>query len=152
MTRRAVTYASYLKVPELLALQVERSAGADGPEHDELLFIVIHQVYELWFKQVLHETQLLVRSLEENERPMAFATFKRILTIFKTLVSQVDILETMTPVSFSSFRYRLDTASGFESSQFRTLEFVFGHKRPGAAARYPAGSAGPSGWVTSGRP
>jgi tryptophan 2,3-dioxygenase len=97
-------------------------------------------VYELWFKQVLHETELLRRSLEANDRPTVLATLKRILTIFKTLVSQVDILETMTPVSFSSFRYRLDTASGFQSFQFRELEVVLGDRAPGVAERMPEGS------------
>src|ERR671920_396634 len=123
MTDRSVTYGSYLAVDELLALQRPRS---EGPEHDEMLFIVIHQVYELWFKQVLHETELLRRSFAENDRPLALATLKRILTILKTLVTQVDILETMTPVSFSSFRHRLDAASGFQSVQFREIEAVLG--------------------------
>jgi tryptophan 2,3-dioxygenase len=131
------TYTSYLRLGELLDLQTPASGGDD---HDEMLFIVIHQVYELWFKQVLHETELLRRSFEENDRPMALGTLKRILTIFKTLVSQVDILETMTPVSFSSFRYRLDTASGFQSHQFRELEAVLGHRAPGIAERLPEGS------------
>ena len=132
-----VTYSSYLRLGELLGLQTPASEGKD---HDEMLFIVIHQVYELWFKQVLHETELLRRSLEGNDRPTVLATLKRILTIFKTLVSQVDILETMTPVSFSTFRYRLDTASGFQSNQFRELEVVLGHRAPGAAQRMPEGS------------
>ncbi|HEX9941484.1 MAG TPA: tryptophan 2,3-dioxygenase family protein [Thermoanaerobaculia bacterium] len=132
-----VTYSSYLRLGELLDLQTPASEGED---HDEMLFIVIHQVYELWFKQVLHETDMLRRALEGNDRPTAFATLKRILTIFKTLVSQVDILETMTPVSFSSFRYRLDTASGFQSFQFRELEVVLGHRAPGVAERMPEGS------------
>jgi tryptophan 2,3-dioxygenase len=132
-----VTYSSYLRLDELLDLQTPASGGED---HDEMLFIVIHQVYELWFKQVLHEIELLRRSLEGNDRPTALATLKRILTIFKTLVAQVDILETMTPVSFSSFRYRLDTASGFQSFQFRELEVALGHRAPGVAERMPEGS------------
>jgi len=131
------TYTSYLRLGELLDLQTPASGGED---HDEMLFIVIHQVYELWFKQVLHETELLRRSFEANDRPMALGTLKRILTIFKTLVSQVDILETMTPVSFSSFRYRLDAASGFQSHQFRELEAVLGHRSPGLAERLPEAS------------
>ena len=134
------TYGNYLRLEELLNLQTTASGQAGEEEHDEMLFIVIHQVYELWFKQVLHETQLLMRSLEENERPMAFATFKRILTIFKTLVAQVDILETMTPVSFASFRSRLDSASGFQSAQFRQIEFALGHKVRSAYHRMPEGS------------
>lgn len=121
------TYSSYLRLDELLNLQTPAS---EGPEHDEILFIVIHQVYELWFKQVLHETDLLRKSLLNDDAPRALATFKRILTIFKTLVSQVDILETMTPVSFNSFRHRLDSSSGFQSAQFRLVEYAFGHRRP----------------------
>src|SRR5436853_836252 len=101
-----------------------------------MLFIVIHQVYELWFKQVLHETDLLRGAFEENDRPAALATLKRVLTIFKTLVSQVDILETMTPVSFLSFRDRLDTASGFQSIQFREVETLLGHRNPGLGQHY----------------
>ena len=131
------TYTSYLRLGELLDLQTPASGGED---HDEMLFIVIHQVYELWFKQVLHETELLQRALEGNDRPIVLGTLKRILTIFKTLVSQVDILETMTPVQFSSFRYRLDTASGFQSFQFRELEIVLSHRATGVAHRMPEGS------------
>src|SRR5215218_10371161 len=131
------TYTSYLRLGELLDLQTPASGGED---HDEMLFIVIHQVYELWFKQVLHETELLRRAFAENDRPLALATLKRILTILKTLVTQVDILETMTPVSFSSFRHRLDTASGFQSTQFREIETVLGHRRPGAFFHIPEDS------------
>jgi tryptophan 2,3-dioxygenase len=134
----SLTYPRYLQLERLLALQKPLS---EGPEHDEMLFIVIHQVYELWFKQILHETAHLQSRLEAGDTAGALATLKRVLTILKVLVSQIDVLETMTPVSFSSFRKRLDTASGFESAQFRTLEFVLGHKRAGAASRYPAGSA-----------
>ena len=121
-----LTYGRYLQLDELLALQRPLS---EGPEHDELLFITIHQVYELWFKQVLHELDRLRASLEAGQVPEVFASFKRILTILKILVAQVDILETMTPVSFLSFRSRLEAASGFESWQFREIEFVLGHRR-----------------------
>ena len=133
----ALTYGTYLKLEQLLDAQQPLS---EGPEHDELLFIVIHQVYELWFKQLLHESHRLQRTLEAGETHRALGTLKRILTILKTLVAQVDILETMTPMSFSSFRHRLDTASGFESAQFRQVEFVLGHKRSSAFQRYPQGS------------
>ena len=91
---KPLTYARYLKIDDLLSLQEPLS---DGPEHDEMLFIVIHQVYELWFKQVLHEMRRLQATLEDNDIPGSLATFKRILTILKTLVAQVDVLETMTP-------------------------------------------------------
>jgi tryptophan 2,3-dioxygenase len=134
------TYTSYLRVDELLDLQTLASAAKGEAEHDEMLFIVIHQVYELWFKQVLHEVDLLRRSFEGNDRPLALATLKRILTIFKTLVAQVDVLETMTPVSFLSFRNLLDSSSGFQSVQFRELEVALGHRRKGMADHMPEGS------------
>src|SRR5512145_2395584 len=97
----ALTYQTYLKLDELLQLQEPRS---DGPEHDELLFIVIHQVYELWFKEVLHELDFLRARLDGDDMPAVLKTMKRILTILKVMVAQVDILETMTPVDFLSFR------------------------------------------------
>ncbi len=134
-----LTYSSYLKVEELLELQQPLS---DGPEHDEMLFIVIHQVYELWFRQVLHELEELGRRLAAGESALALATLKRVLTIFKTLVAQVDVLETMTPVSFNSFRSRLESASGFQSVQFREVEFLLGAKQPKAVEHYPEGSRG----------
>lgn len=126
----SLTYSSYLKLDRLLDLQRPLS---DGPEHDETLFIVIHQVYELWFKQTLHELDHLARlfrqhSAERDATPAILHTLKRVLTILKTMVAQVDILETMTPISFSSFRRRLEEASGFQSSQFREVEFVLGHR------------------------
>jgi tryptophan 2,3-dioxygenase len=133
----ALTYPHYLQLESLLELQQPLS---DGPEHDEMLFIVIHQVYELWFKQILHEMDWLQRALEGGDTPTAQATLKRILTILKVLVSQIDVLETMTPVSFNSFRDRLDTASGFQSAQFRALELLLGHRRPAALAAYATGS------------
>ena len=107
-----------------------------------MLFIVIHQVYELWFKQVLHELQALQRSLEDADIPSALATFKRILTILKILVAQVDVLETMTPVAFSSFRARLESASGFQSAQFREVEYLLGHKNLKMARHHPPNSPG----------
>src|SRR5215467_10590309 len=103
MSDAALTYNSYLKVDELLSLQQPLSS-----EHDELLFIVIHQVYELWFKQLLHELDRVVRLLEADESHRAQHTLKRILTILKVMVAQLDILETMTPLEFLSFRERLD--------------------------------------------
>jgi len=129
-----LTYGQYLKLDDLLACQVPQSPG---PEHDEMLFIVIHQVYELWFKLVLHEVEHLQGALERGEGALAMAGFKRILTIWKTLVAQVDVLETMTPVSFLSFRDRLDTASGFQSEQFRHLELMLGARDRGILRHYP---------------
>ncbi|MBI3982002.1 MAG: tryptophan 2,3-dioxygenase [Gemmatimonadetes bacterium] len=133
-----VTYWSYLKLDELLSLQKPLS---DGPEHDEMLFIVIHQVYELWFKEVLHELDHLQHLLTTNDTPRAQHTLKRILTILKTLVAQIDVLETMTPLEFLAFRDRLEQGSGFQSAQFRELEFALGRKDPRAVERYPEGSA-----------
>jgi tryptophan 2,3-dioxygenase len=133
----AVTYASYLKVDELLSLQQPRSMG---PEHDEILFIVVHQVYELWFKELLHELDRVMRLLTGDETHRAQHTLKRILTILKVMVAQLDILETMTPLEFLSFRERLAAASGFQSDQFRQIEFVLGRKNEAAIARFPEGS------------
>jgi len=129
-----LTYSNYLKLDQVLSAQQPLS---DGPEHDELLFIIIHQVYELWFKQVLHELDYLQQKLEANDTPRALHTLRRILTILKTMVAQIDILETMTPLEFLSFRHRLESASGFQSHQFRELEFVLGHKRHGVLVHYP---------------
>jgi len=134
----ALTYGKYLQLDQLLSAQRPLS---EGPEHDELLFIVAHQVYELWFKQLLHELTRLGSALELGETHHALGTLKRILTVFKTLVGQVDILETMTPMSFMAFRDRLDSASGFESAQFRQVEFALGHKRESALRHYPEHSA-----------
>ena len=120
-----VTYKSYLKLDRLLDLQEPLSDG----EHDEMLFIVIHQVYELWFKLMMHEFAKITRNLTDNDLYGAITTFQRVRTIMKTLVSQLDVLETMTPMSFLSFRERLETSSGFQSVQFRQLEFALGYKR-----------------------
>ena len=121
-----LTYAKYLKIDELLSLQLPKS---DGPEHDETLFIIIHQVYELWFKQVLHELDHAIFLLQKDQQVSASKTLKRVLTIFKVMVSQMDVLETMTPLEFMSFRERLESGSGFQSAQFRELEFLLGYKR-----------------------
>src|SRR5262249_14204395 len=134
----AVTYSSYLHLDELLACQQPLS---DGPEHDEMLFIVIHQVYELWFKVLLHELERLQDRLEIGDRGSSLMTMKRILTILKTIVAQIDVLETMTPLGFSSFRGRLERASGFQSAQFRELEAVLGGRDASVLAHHPAGPA-----------
>ncbi|MBQ88800.1 MAG: tryptophan 2,3-dioxygenase [Acidimicrobiaceae bacterium] len=125
-----LTYGSYLKVPELLSLQQCRSVDPETgePEHDETLFIIIHQVYELWFKQLLHELDGIVEFLATGQLGAARHHLKRVLKILKTLVGQVDILETMTPAEFASFRDFLANASGFQSVQFRELEFLLGVK------------------------
>lgn len=149
----SLTYSSYLELNQILTAQNPRS---EGPEHDEMLFIIIHQVYELWFKQVLHESDYLIALLKKNDSNRVLHTLRRILTIFKTLVAQIDILETMTPQEFLSFRDRLESASGFQSYQFRELEFLLGHKRqnvmrhyaddPVAAARLEKRFAQPTLW------
>ena len=136
-TRAAATYAGYLKIDELLSLQQPRSAG---PEHDETLFIIIHQVYELWFKELLHEFDRVMQLLEADQSHASQHTLKRILTILKVMVSQLDILETMTPLEFLSFRERLDAASGFQSDQFRQVEFVLGVKSEQTLGRFAEGS------------
>ena len=131
-----VNYARYLKLDELLELQKPR----DDVEHDEMLFIVIHQVYELWFKVMLHEIDYCCRLLDDGDAPRAQHTLKRILTILKVLVAQLDILETMSPIEFLTFRDHLDTASGFQSDQFRALEFCLGWKEASALRRFEPGS------------
>jgi len=127
----SLTYSSYLALDEVLGAQRPRS-----DEHDELLFIVIHQVYELWFKQLLHEAAQLQRRLEDGDTPHALHTLKRILTILKTIVAQIDVLETMTPRQFLSFRDRLEAASGFQSAQFRELEAMLGRRDPRVLGHY----------------
>jgi len=122
----SLTYASYLHLDALLALQKPRSRPE---EHDEMLFIIVHQTYELWFKLLLHEFDKIKRDFVNADLFGAIATFKRCRTIMKTLVEQLDIVETLTPLSFRSFRDRLEHASGFQSEQFRELEFVLGYKR-----------------------
>lgn len=130
----ALTYGSYLKLDALLDLQEPRSTP---PEHDEMLFIVVHQVYELWFKLLLHELDKIKRNFSSNDLFGAIHTFKRCRTVMKVMVAQLDILETMTPFSFRAFRDRLERASGFQSMQFREFEFVLGWKRDDVLAYYP---------------
>ncbi len=128
--RDDLTYGSYLMVPELLSLQrcVSIDPATGKPEHDETLFIVIHQVYELWFKQLLHELDYVMTLLDADKVQASGHRLKRVLKILKTLVGQVDVLETMTPAEFASFRSFLANASGFQSAQFRELEFLLGIK------------------------
>lgn len=121
-----MNYQRFAMLPELLSLQRPLS---DPAEHDEMLFIIVHQVHELWFKAALHELDHARRLLVGGEEARVAATLKRVRSIMKVLVGQLDILETMTPVEFESFRDRLDTASGFQSAQFRELEFALGMKK-----------------------
>jgi len=136
-TSPALTYANYLQIDALLDLQRPRS---EGPEHDELLFIVIHQVYELWFKELLHEFDRVTQLFRKDDAYRAQHTLRRILTILKVMVAQLDILETMTPLEFLSFRSRLEAASGFQSDQFRQIEFVLGQKSRAAVERFHPGT------------
>jgi tryptophan 2,3-dioxygenase len=128
---RSLTYTSYLALEEILGAQRPTS-----DEHDEILFIVVHQVYELWFKQLIHELRYLQQMLEAGNDARAFATFKRVLTILKLVVQQLDVIETMTPVQFLSFRERLESSSGFQSGQFRELEAILGRRDPGVLTAY----------------
>jgi len=125
MADHPLTYGRYLKVPELLSLQQSRSAP---PHHDEPLFIIVHQVYELWFKVLLHEIDSAVRLLEAQKVAEATRLLRRVAEIQRVLVAQVKVLETMRPQDFLGFRYHLNPASGFQSVQFRELEFALGLK------------------------
>ncbi len=121
-----LSYGSYLKVNELLDLQ----APLSRPEHhDEMLFIIIHQVYELWFKQLKHELEATIEALDRDELLRVSKYFRRVHTIQRLLESQVDVLETMTPQEFNAFRDNLNPASGFQSIQFREIEFLCGVRR-----------------------
>jgi tryptophan 2,3-dioxygenase len=124
-SKPTLSYNKYLRVPDLISLQDCLS----GPEHhDELLFITVHQAYELWFKQILHEIDAAVVMLNEDRLPSAARTLRRVVEIEKLLVNQIHILETMTPINFLGFREQLNPASGFQSMQFREIEFSSGQK------------------------
>lgn len=123
-----LSYGSYLKVPQLLELQQLES---DPPAHDELLFIIIHQAYELWFKLVLFELDSVRDAMRADDPYEAQRLLQRVLKIEQLLVQQIHILETMTPRDFLSFRAALMPASGFQSAQFREVEFVSGMKEGG---------------------
>lgn len=122
-----LTYNSYLKVPEMLDLQVLQSEPA---HHDEMLFIVIHQAYELWFKLILHEIETVMTHMKQGESLKAYHFMARVVAIMKHLVSQIHILETLSPFEFLQFRDKLNPASGFQSTQFRVIEFLAGIKNP----------------------
>jgi len=118
-----LSYGSYLQVSQLISLQ---KLVSDPPQHDELLFIVIHQVYELWFKQLLHELDAVIAHLDADEPLGAHRLLGRCIEIERVLIAQVKVLETMTPNDFLTFRDRLMPASGFQSAQFRELEAMAG--------------------------
>src|SRR6201985_2890225 len=120
-----LSYNKYLRVPELIDLQRCLSSPA---QHDELLFITVHQAYELWFKQILHEIDAAITSMREDRAPVAARAIARVVEIEKLLVAQIHTLETMTPINFLAFRDQLNPASGFQSMQFREVEFASGLK------------------------
>src|SRR6266446_150449 len=120
-----LSYNKYLRVPELIELQSCLSTPA---HHDELLFITVHQAYELWFKQILHEIDASIALMKEDRATEAAQALRRICEIEKLLISQIHILETMMPLRFLSFRDELNPASGFQSMQFREIEFSSGLK------------------------
>src|SRR3954468_1916091 len=128
-----LTYGSYLRLSQLLDSQHLES---DPPAHDELLFITIHQVYELWFKQLLHEAAAARDAMSGGRLWWAQHLLQRVHVIERVLVHQVDVLETMTPQDFLEFRQRLAPASGFQSVQFRELEFMSGAKDPAYVDRF----------------
>jgi len=134
-TDSALTYTSYLAVDELLKLQRPLSTG---PEHDEMLFIIIHQTYELWFKQLIHEFKEAQRAMESGDSHYSLAILGRIRTILKVCVTQIDILETMTPLQFESFRSYLSSSSGFQSAQFRMVEALLGRRDEKMAGHLPS--------------
>src|SRR6185369_11724765 len=120
-----LSYNKYLRVQDLINLQ---DCLSDPAHHDELLFITVHQAYELWFKQILHELDAAIQFMEEDRVPAATRALRRVIDIEKLLVNQIHILESMTPISFLAFRDQLNPASGFQSMQFREIEFSSGLK------------------------
>ena len=120
-----LSYNKYLRVPELIELQTCLSAPA---HHDELLFITVHQAYELWFKQILHEIDAAISLMKDDRAVEAAHALRRVVEIEKLLISQIHILETMSPIRFLEFRDELNPASGFQSMQFREIEFSSGLK------------------------
>jgi tryptophan 2,3-dioxygenase len=108
-----------------------------GPEHDEMLFIIIHQTYELWFKQLIHEFQEAQKAMESGDSHYSLAILGRIRTILKVCVTQIDILETMTPLQFNAFRSYLSSSSGFQSAQFRMVEALLGRRDSKMAGHLP---------------
>lgn len=123
MTSNKLTYNTYLKIKEVTSLQFPLS---NPQAHDEMLFIVIHQVYELWFKLIIFELNGIIKNVQKDQWLPSFHSLERVCEILKVLVQQLDILETMTPVEFNRFRSHINPASGFQSLQFRELEMLSG--------------------------
>jgi tryptophan 2,3-dioxygenase len=135
MPDATLTYGEYLKVPELLSLQ---DCLSSPPHHDEPLFIIIHQVYELWFKLILHEIDSAIAELKDGRVHEATRLLRRVVEVQRLLIGQIRILETMRPQDFLGFRYHLNPASGFQSVQFREIEAVLGMRDPEVVARLVA--------------
>ena len=127
---RRLDYSSYLHLDQLLGQQ----AGLTDA-HDELLFIVVHQAYELWFKVILHELEAARDAIDANDLARACHLLRRVAVIEQLLIEQVGVLETMKPRDFLAFRSELAPASGFQSTQFREVEFLSGLKQPGYLER-----------------
>ena len=136
-SEQKLTYGGYLRVADLIALQQLQS---DPAQHDETLFIIIHQTYELWFKQILHEVAAVRERLGRDEVLSAVRLLRRCIEIQRVLVGQIAVLETMTPVDFLAFRDHLMPASGFQSAQVREIEFLAGLKEPRYLDSYPQGT------------
>ncbi len=122
-----LSYNKYLRVVDLIGLQ---DCLSEPAHHDELLFITIHQTYELWFKQILHEIDAAIAAMNDDRAPVATRALDRVVEIEKILVNQIHLLETMTPINFLGFRDELNPASGFQSMQFREIELSSGIKDP----------------------
>lgn len=120
---KKLNYQSYLKIDELLSLQREVS---DPAHHDEMFFIIIHQASELWFKNILHEAEWLVTALRSGSVSRTLKVLRRMTAIMELLAKQIGLLATLTPIEFAGFRDLLRPASGFQSAQFREMEFAFG--------------------------
>ncbi len=132
--KQPLYYADYLQLDRLLSAQAPESVKQGSPAHDELLFIIVHQAYELWFKQILHEMDRIdaifaAAHLDDRDIGRAVAALERIEQILKLLIAQLDVLETMTPLDFLEFRDLLFPSSGFQSLQFRLIEVGLGLRR-----------------------
>jgi len=132
-TGEEITYESYLRIQELIDLQQCRSEPA---HHDELLFIITHQAYELWFRLILFEVDGALESMQAGDAAAATHQLRRVVRIEELLVQQIHIMETMRPVDFLGFRDRLNPASGFQSIQFRELELSTGLVYPDLLAEF----------------
>ena len=129
----SIHYGNYLQIDKLLDAQHTRSGDFGEPAHEEMLFIIIHQVYELWFKQINHEVSSVMEmfdneQLDERNLGVVVGRLDRVLEILRLLIQQINVLETMTPLDFLDFRNLLFPASGFQSYQFRVLEVMLGLK------------------------